>query len=329
MFRMILGLCCLLVVKATLALPIHNGDRILFIGNFITQELVSVLPNVLTSANPPVNVVVDTFTQSGAGYSGDLIDQYNSGAALAKIRNGHYTYVVLQGYMNAEDYPAGAKQRFVDAVVGFDNVIKASGAQTVLFWHYINDHFIIEGQYINVTAQVEASYETAAEAIGAPVVPVGMAWTSLTYHPPPNVCGQSVYAGVDFLYDNCGVYDSSLPSEAGNLATAYTFYATLTGKTAVGLNVPGVTISHAIDSALQFRASGIAAMYATGHAYAASALPRGRQLSLVKRQESTTQWFQLNGATVKTGANSSIPAAGLITSRRGMPAAKIFGIAAR
>ena len=119
---------------------ITGGERILFVGNNMTGYappgvggLDVAVRSVLASGS--VNVTTECVALPGTG---ELSDVYAQGVATERIRNGDYDFVVLQGWLQPENYYDGARDAFVQSVRQFHQVIVSSGAKTMLYMTYPN-----------------------------------------------------------------------------------------------------------------------------------------------------------------------------------------------
>lgn len=164
---MLLACACLVALFAGAcggaAPPQVPAARILFIGNSYTfynggiyQELKGLAPSA----------TIDAVT--AGGYT--LQNHWNAGTALATIRSGGWSYVVLQ---EQSQTPVLNPVLFDAYVRQFDTEIRISGATTVLLMTWQRPDSV---QYGVTTANLAAAYEAAAKAVGAKVAPVGLAF---------------------------------------------------------------------------------------------------------------------------------------------------------
>jgi hypothetical protein len=144
---------------------------------------------------------------------------WNKGEALRAIRAGGYDYVVLQ---EQSTLPVKNAQRMHENVRLFDVEIRGAGARTALYMTWARRH-APESQ-----SAITDAYASVGQEIGATVVPAGVAWERfLRAHDRP------------VLHDR----DGSHPTPAGTYLAACVFFATLFGRTPVGLpaSVDGLT----------------------------------------------------------------------------------------
>jgi len=239
---------------------ITGGERILFVGNNMTGYappgvggLDVAVRSVLASGS--VNVTTECVALPGTG---ELSDVYAQGVATERIRNGDYDFVVLQGWLQPENYYDGARDAFVQSVRQFHQVIVSSGAKTMLYMTYPNVFQAFRPDVanyetvMNVTAQ---SYLMAANEVGgAPVAPVGHIFRTFVKAPPPGTDAWLLY--------EANVWNSGRPEPHGQLASqygrlleGYVFYKRLTGRSPIGLRQTFYpSADPRIDSALQYRA---------------------------------------------------------------------------
>lgn len=179
--------------------------NLLFIGNSLTKYTYNIptfIYEMLRADDVVVNFLLDSTTPQW------IIDHEINFNFL--INKDQYTHVFLQEYSNG---PILDYDKFEDAVVLFDEKIKAQGAKTVLYqtWGYNYEDTLARD---NMTNQLGELYEQAATKIDATLSPVGYAFKRVSHnHPEIN------------LYQ-----DLNHPSLYGALLSAYTHYAVLTNR---------------------------------------------------------------------------------------------------
>jgi Secretion system C-terminal sorting domain len=187
--------------------------KILFIGNSFTYangnaaepEIPISINGIAQNINPVDNLsytIGDQVIQGGQTLQG----HYNAGAALQKIRQGGWDYVVLQEQsLRPYDNP----ELYYQYVRLFDAEIKLVGAKTVIYmtWAYKNDWYKFPTYVSN--------FERIANEINAIVVPCGKAWEKAKAERP----NFNLYAP-----------DDVHPSSQGSYLNACVFFATLTGR---------------------------------------------------------------------------------------------------
>jgi hypothetical protein len=192
--------------------------RVLFIGNSYTyvNDLPGMLWRMADTAGVPPAIATDKVTEGGA----TLATHWSEGIAQARINEGGWTHVVLQGQSMEADYPA---PWFTSAALQFTDLIAATGARPGLFvtWaraagdavYGTNRNFINPDE---MQDRLTAAYDdVAAQAPGSLLACVGEAFRrSLRDHP-------EIVLHMD---------DNSHPNVAGTYLAASTFYVALTGN---------------------------------------------------------------------------------------------------
>lgn len=139
---------------------------------------------------------------------------WNGGRAAAAIAQGGWDYVVLQ---EQSTLPVKNRARYHENVRLFDSTIKSIGARTVLYLTWARANALHTQDAID-----SAVYDIAHET-GAMVVPVGIAWRSVTGTHPEIA-----------LY----LPDGSHPTAAGAYLSACVFVSTMFRASAAELPVP-------------------------------------------------------------------------------------------
>ena len=186
-----------------------NSTSILFIGNSFTQR--NNLPRLLAELAAARGVELEHELISRGGAS--LRNHWNAGEAAKAIQNGGYDYVVLQ---EQSTLPMKNAKRMAENVRLFDEVIKRSGAKTVLYMTWARKH-------APETQQVIAdAYNAIGNELGAIVVPAGLAWQRfLMKHKSP------------VLHDR----HQSHPTLAGSYLAACVFFASLWKQNPAGIEM--------------------------------------------------------------------------------------------
>ncbi|WP_254508294.1 DUF4886 domain-containing protein [Anatilimnocola floriformis] len=181
--------------------------KILFIGNSFTQR--NDLPELIAQLAAARGVQVSHELVSVGGAS--LRNHWNREQATEKIAEGKYDYVVLQ---EQSTLPVKNAQRMAENVRLFDEVIKKSGAKTVLYMTWARQH-APEAQQV-----IADAYTSVGNELKSIVVPVGLVWQQfLAKHEPP------------VLHDR----DESHPSLAGSYLAACVFLKVLLHADPVGI----------------------------------------------------------------------------------------------
>jgi len=219
----------LLAVAAHAAPPL----RILFIGNSYTyfNNLPEIFAGLAMAGQPALRVETAAITVGGSSLAGHR----QRGEAQKAIREGHWDYVVLQEQsalatpllVNGVAQPSDPAS-FWKSVRDFDREIKAAGAKTVLY-HTWAVRAAPEAQPV-----LDYAYLKIASELGVIDVPAGPAWQEAMHGTPA--------VGVNLYY-----LDGAHPSPAGSYLAACEFYATLFGKSPVGLpaTVSGTLVTRA------------------------------------------------------------------------------------
>jgi hypothetical protein len=181
--------------------------NVLFIGNSFTAR--NGLPEMVAALAAASGMRMDHRLISAGGAS--LRMHWNKGEAQRAIEGGGYDYVVLQ---EQSTLPVKNAARMHENVRLFHPVIEEAGAKTALYMTWARQHSPSTQQAITV------AYESIAAETGATLVPVGVAWQRfLAGHSEPT------------LYDR----DQSHPAVAGSYLAACVFFATLFGRSPVGI----------------------------------------------------------------------------------------------
>jgi hypothetical protein len=183
--------------------------RILFIGNSFTNrnDLPGMLARLAATARPPHRVETERVIANGQA----LKSHWTRGAAPEAIRSSKWQYIVLQ---EQSTLPLKNPARMHEYVTLFDEAIRHSGAKTVLYMTWARRHEW-ERQ-----ADLAEAYASIGRKLGAIVVPVGLAWERVLTQRPHLV-----------LHDR----DNSHPNFAGSYLAARVFFATLFGRSPIGL----------------------------------------------------------------------------------------------
>ena len=193
--------------------------NVLFIGNSFTAR--NDLPGMLASLAGAAGVRLDHRLVSAGGAS--LRMHWNKGEAQKAIALGGYDYVVLQ---EQSTLPVKNAARMHENVRLFDPVIRNAGAKTALYLTWARRNAP------DAQRPITDAYNTIGREIGATVVPAGVAWERfMKQHDAP------------VLHDK----DGSHPTVAGTYLAACVFFATLLGRSPVGVGegTKGLTAAEA------------------------------------------------------------------------------------
>jgi hypothetical protein len=192
--------------------------RILFIGNSYTyyHDLPEILTSLGRQARPSRAIETDRVVVGGA----TLRDHWSDGVALAKIREGHWDYVVLQEQSSLGLTALNGAARINDPAMYhrfarlFDAEIRRAGARTVIY------HTWAPKDHPDDQPALDAAFVPFSKEIDAVLAPVGIAWQRVRRERPDLE-----------LYDADGRH----PGPAGSYLAACTIWAALFGETPVGL----------------------------------------------------------------------------------------------
>ena len=190
--------------------------RVLLVGNSYTKfNLLHVmLSRVADGANGP-RMHVDV--EARGGYS--LRMHWKSRTALIKIRNGHYSHVVLQGHsLSPVDHP----DELAEDAERFNAEISAKGSRTVLWetWarkpntSLYRKHGVLRG-FDDMVHRIDTAYTGMARSLHAELAPVGSAFVRAWRSDP----GVPLWGS-----------DGSHPTLAGSYMTACVLYGAISGR---------------------------------------------------------------------------------------------------
>jgi len=194
--------------------------RILFIGNSYTyfNNLPQILQALGHAADERIEVRYRIVAEGGA----TLQDHWEGGSAREAIAGERWDYVVLQEQSTLGDtYLVEGKERvassdrFVAHATLLVEDIRRNGARPVLFAHWKRADAPMRDQQA-----LDAAFKRLVTATNIMPAPVGAAWHFAAARRP----------GLE-LYDD----DGSHPAAAGSYLAACTLYATILGRSPVGL----------------------------------------------------------------------------------------------
>lgn len=187
--------------------------HLLFIGNSLTKhtyDIPSMIKGMIETNDINVTVKVDSTSPQW------IIDHKSSFLQLIKVNK--YTHVILQEYSRG---PIIDFDKFENAVIEFDSLIKENKAKTILYqtwpYHlsYFNGNLVLQEQMKN---ELEDAYQRVASKINATVVKAGSAF----YHCLTNHYNLELYQDVNH------------PSLFGAYLSACVHYATITNRRSFG-----------------------------------------------------------------------------------------------
>ena len=190
--------------------------RVLLVGNSYTNFnlLHMLIERIGESAGGPR---LHVESEARPGFS--LRMHLKARSALMKIRNGHWSHVVLQGHsLSAVDHP----DELAEDAERFHNEIAASGSHTVLYetWARKPNNALYKKHpqvhsFEDMVGRVDAAYSGIARHLGVGLAPVGGAFER-AWRGDPNV----------ELWGR----DGSHPTLAGSYMAACVLYGAITGR---------------------------------------------------------------------------------------------------
>jgi hypothetical protein len=232
--RVAIGVAILLVVLAVaagLAVTGHLGPstpcssrppgsctRVLFIGNSYTS--VNDLPTVLTALAKAGGHDVETGMVAPGGFT--LAQHASSADTLGLLASSRWDVVVLQEQSQLPAMEQVRRQQMYPAARSLVRAIRAAGARPMFFLTWAHRAGMPESgmpDYQGMQAQIGTGYLAIARELGAPVAPVGYAW-SAAYAQDPNL--------------DLWQADGSHPTELGTYLAACVFYAAIFDQSPVG-----------------------------------------------------------------------------------------------
>lgn len=206
---------------AVTAPQFETPTRVLFVGNsylYYGDSLHNHVSRLVTAANPALEgkLSYKSSTIGGAELAHHDID-YLTRTGRIGVKEP-FQLVILQGG-SGEPLNAARRARFKEKVVEFTKVIKERGGVTALYMPhaYVKPHKEARPENITMTAE---AYIEAANAAGALVIPVGLAFEE-AYKRRPDIR----------LHKD---FDGSHPELIGTYLAACTVYASVYGRSPVG-----------------------------------------------------------------------------------------------
>jgi hypothetical protein len=188
-------------------------SRILFIGNSFTfinggvdQQVKELAPSIEVT-----RLAVGGFT---------LQDHWDDPGTLRAIRGQEWDYVVLQ---EQSQTPVSNQAKFLQYAGRLNKEIKLAGAETILFMTWQRPDSV---RYGVTTRNLANAYYEAGRQLGARVAPAGLAFAQALQERP----GLELY-----------IQDGH-PTEAGTYLSACVLYATIFGRSPVGISSAALKI---------------------------------------------------------------------------------------
>lgn len=197
--------------------------QVLFIGNSYFYYNDSLHNHVRRMVAEGRGEDIDGFDYRSITISGGSLDMHPIAHYMTPGAIGYdapFDLVVLQGNSNAA-FTDKRIERFKTAVRAMDQAIRATGAKTALYM----THAYAEGheEYApDAIDKIDALYTEMGKEIGAPVIPVGLAFAEAKRQQPD----------LELQHD----FDHSHPTLAGTYLASAVTYATLYGGDPVGLS---------------------------------------------------------------------------------------------
>lgn len=179
-----------------------DNYRVLLFGNSHTARQASLIRILISTEAPEVSIEIEN---AGGGF---LVDNLNSTRQVAKLKNGSWTHVILQGqkYSQSGDrtYPTTAAQNWITKT-------KKKGATPILFPEHPQKGNTEEGMRVHLIHIGIARLQKSC------VAPIGLTWDKVIATAPQ----------LPLHHD-----DSNHASLTGSLLTALVFYEVITGRSA-------------------------------------------------------------------------------------------------
>lgn len=179
----------------------------LFLGSSLTyaNDMPLILQALAHGAGEPLDVAV--VAQGGAS----LVEHWNQGGALRRIREGGWSYVVLQ--QGPSSTPEN-RENLREYTRRFAEPIRKAGARPALYMVWPS------ADRLAYFDDVRVSYEQAAADVDGMLIPAGEAWRAVWRRDPEAP-----------LFRRDGVH----PSPAGSFTVALSMFGMLCGRSPQGL----------------------------------------------------------------------------------------------
>lgn len=306
------------------AKAVTNNPRILMIGNSLTytNNIPAMVQNLCRASG--INATVESVTLGGNSLTDDVNPGTGNGypsleakknvsqQMYNKLKYQKWDYVILQG---KSDETTAIPDKFKNAVATLAPLVKASGAQMVLYCTWAPDWKSAVWDIDQQQSKIADVYYSAARQQGCSLAPSGIAFAR----------ERTLYPDLD-LYISSG--DRLHPSVAGSYLSACCIYSTLFGKSAEGINyypsINGKTSAQAqqIEQNMQALAADVALRGNLNLTGSASFQKPGYMMNKGKKIQLA---FSKNGyrGIAYTSSNPSC----VTVSRSGLVSAKAYGSA--
>ena len=232
--------------------------RVLFLGNSYTyvNDLPEQVRALVASAAGAPEIAVDSVTMGGARLS----DLYQTTDALAKIRTGGWTHIVIQGQSLEAVWPLQDPSGFEDFAARFGREANAVGATPVYYetWARRAGDAIYDNPELTpatMQAELQDSYRQAAWGVGGIMAPIGDAWKLELAS-----SAQELFAA-----------DGSHPSTRGTYLAGCVLFQVLTERSPIALGAVPAAVTADDATALQ----AVAAQACANQACARAPIMRG------------------------------------------------------
>ncbi len=203
-----------------------DTTRILFIGNSYTfmNDLPGTFAKLSESGGHPVKADISAIANN------TLAKHTKNKKTVEKIKNGKWNYVVLQEHSIGTVIDSFRTKYTYPAVEYLDSLIKIKKAKTLLYMTWgrkkggiqILDSLSTKRykDYFEMQKDLEKEYKELGKKFGAKVVPAGLAWQNVIKK---------------YYFSDLWNEDESHPNLEATYLNACVFYATVFGKSPVGL----------------------------------------------------------------------------------------------
>lgn len=211
-------LCCLLVL-ASGCVPgadcsgggQDSCTRVLFVGNSYT--FVNDLPGMFARLARSGGHAVQTGMAAQGGWR--LADHVNSPDTLDKIKSAKWDYIVLQEQSQIPASEQARSAQMYPAARALVSRVQQSGARPIFFMTWAHRAGWPENglnSCEDMQSQIDYGYLGIARELGAPLAPVGVAWSTIRLQNPELDLWQA---------------DGSHPTTQGSYLAACVFYAVI------------------------------------------------------------------------------------------------------
>ncbi len=210
--------------NSNLAIPDNRQSspyRILLYGNSHTARQAELIKRLIVTSDPDRLIYIE----NAAG--GFLDDNLASAKQVAKLENGSWTHVILQGQKYSQSdsttYPTTAAQHWIAKA-------KVNGATPILFPEHPQRGNLNEGQRIHTLHTAISQQQKSC------VAPIGLTWDRVLLISPQLPLHHS---------------DGNHASLTGSMLTALVFYEVITGNSADLLPyIPEIAVDESIQQLL-------------------------------------------------------------------------------